>query len=104
MYLLERDIDRKIGQYLKDGKDPLDLFDRSKPDYLGKPESLERYRTTAREALEENARQLRSTGMSGATAAPQSVPRRLNGETPSEYLKRMNAALPDPRPRVPLSR
>src|SRR5258708_37921328 len=65
MYLLEPDIDRKAGQYIKDGKDPLDLFDRSKPDYIGKPESLERYRTTQPEALEENARQ-RSTTVSGA--------------------------------------
>ena len=104
MYLLERDIDRKIGEYLKEGKDPLDLFDRSKPDYVGKPESLERYRATRREALEEKARQLRSTGVPGAATAPQSIPPRLNGETPSEYLKRMNAGLPDVKVRVPLSR
>jgi hypothetical protein len=95
MYLLERDIDRKVGQYIKDRKDPLDLFDRSKPDYVGRPESLERYRTTARETLEENARQLRPPAVSGATTAPPSFPQRLDGETPSEYLKRMNAALPD---------
>jgi len=104
MYLLERDLDRKISQYLKDGKDPIDLFDRSKPDYLGKPESLERYRTTVREGLEENARQLRSTAVSGATAAPQPSAQRLNGETPSEYLRRTNAALPDIKVHVPLSR
>ncbi len=101
MYLLERDIDRKVGQYIKDGKDPLDLFDRSKPDYIGKPESLERYRTTVPEALEENARQ-RSTAVSSASA--QTVQQRLNGETPSEYLKRMNAALPDIKVHVPVSR
>jgi hypothetical protein len=104
MYLLERDIDRKIDQYLKDGKDPFDLFDRSKPDYIGKPESLERYRTTVQEALEENSRQLRSTAVSGTTAAPQSVPQRLSGETPAEYLKRINAALPEVKMHVPLSR
>jgi hypothetical protein len=104
MYLLERDINQKIERCLKDGKDPLDLFDRSKPDYVGKPESLERYQTTVREALEENARQLRSTAVSGATAAPQSVPQRLSGETPSEYLGRTNAALPEVKMHVPLSR
>jgi hypothetical protein len=101
MYLLERDIDRKVGQYIKDGKDPLDLFDRSKPDYVGKPESLERYRTTVTEALEENTRQ-RSTTAVGASA--QSVPQRLIGEMPSEYLKRMNATLPDIKVHVPVSR
>src|SRR5260370_19655207 len=101
MYLLERDIDRKVGQYIKDGKDPLDLFDRSKPDYVGKPESLERYRTTVPEALEENARQRSTTA---ASASAQTVPQRLNGETPSEYLKRMNAAPPDIKVHVPISR
>jgi hypothetical protein len=104
MYLLERDIDQKIDRYIKDGKDPLDLFDRSRPDYVGKPESLERYQTTVREALEENARQFRSTAVPGATAAPQPVPQRLDGETPSEYLKRTNAALPEGKMHVPVSR
>jgi len=104
MYLLERDIERKIGQYLKDGKDPTDLFDRSKPDYVGKPESLERYRTTAQEALGEKAHQLRSTAVSDATAAPQPVPQRLSGETPSEYLKRIDVTLPDVKVHVPISR
>jgi hypothetical protein len=104
MYLLERDIDRKIGQYLQDGKDPLDLFDRSKPDYVGKPESLERYRTTVQEALEENARRLPSTPVSGAASATQAVPQRLIGETPSDYLRRTNAALPEAAVHVPLSR
>jgi hypothetical protein len=32
MYLMERDLDRKIGAYVKAGRDPLDLFDPSKPD------------------------------------------------------------------------
>src|SRR5258708_39033446 len=39
MNLLERDIDRKAGQYIKSGKDPIDLLDRSKPDYIGKPKA-----------------------------------------------------------------
>jgi hypothetical protein len=40
LYKLERDIDRKIEHYKRDGKDPHDLFDPSKPDYLGTPEAL----------------------------------------------------------------
>jgi len=104
MYLLERDIDRKIDQYHKDGKDPFDLFDRSKPDYVGKPESLERYRTTLGETLEERARQLRSTAAPSGSPAAQSIPQRLSGETPADYLKRTNAVMPDAKVRVPLSR
>jgi hypothetical protein len=41
MYLLERDLNRKIEQYRKDGKSPFDLFDPSKPDYVGKPQALQ---------------------------------------------------------------
>jgi hypothetical protein len=99
MYLLERDIDRKIDQYRNDGKNPFDLFDRSKPDYAGKPDSLERYRTTMQEILEERARQLNAAG-----AAAQSVPQRSIGETPAGYLKRINTSTPDTEARVPLSR
>src|SRR5262252_219576 len=94
MYLLERDIDRKIDQYRNAGKDPFDLFDRSKPDYVGKPESLERYRTTLQETLEQRARQVHSTAASGATTQAQSVPQRLSGETPADYLRRIHAATP----------
>ena len=104
MYLLERDLDRKIGQHVSAGKDPLDLFDPSRPDYAGKPESLERYRTTVREALEENARRLAPAAVSGEAAASASVPPRLVGETPAEYLSRNGAALPAGRTHVPLSR
>ena len=104
MYLLERDIDRKIDQYRRNGKDPFDLFDRSKPDYVGKPELLERYRTTLRETLEENARQLRAAAASGSAGASQFAPQRVSGETPSEYLRRANVALPDVKVGVPPSR
>jgi hypothetical protein len=104
MYLLERDLDRKIGQYQKAGKDPLDLFDPSRPDYAGKPETLDRYRTTAREDLEESARRIAPAAVSGEAAASQSVPPRLMGETPAEYLGRTGAALPQGRAHVPLSR
>jgi hypothetical protein len=43
LYKLDRDIDRKIERYKRDGKDPHDLFDPSKADYLGTPEALAPY-------------------------------------------------------------
>ncbi len=104
MYLLERDLDRKIDQYIKAGKDPLDLFVPSRPDYAGKPEALDRYRTTVREDLEESARRIAPATVSGEVAAPSSVPPRLVGETPAEYLGRTGTALPQGRTHVPLSR
>jgi hypothetical protein len=120
MYLLERDLDRRIAAYVKAGKDPHDLFDPAKPDYAGKPGELDRYRTTVREALEETARRLQpaaaqassaqssstpgSSVQNAATAAPPSVPPRLPGETPADYLVRTGAPLPLGKPHVPISR
>jgi hypothetical protein len=43
LYWFDRDIDRKIQRYHRDAKDPHDLFDPSKPDYLGTPEALAPY-------------------------------------------------------------
>jgi hypothetical protein len=36
LYGIERDLDYRIDRYRQDGRDPLDLFDPSKPDYVGK--------------------------------------------------------------------
>jgi hypothetical protein len=111
MFLLERDLDRRIGQYMKAGKDPLDLFDPGKPDFAGALESLSRYRPTARDSLE--LAQSRPPPAAFADAAgsqqapPQTAPQtppRIPGETPADYLKRIGAPVPLGRPRVPMSK
>jgi hypothetical protein len=101
MYLLERDLDRKIAQYVKAGKDPADLFDPSKPDYAGTPVALARYRPTVQEALEEHAQRPPAAVPS---AAPPPVPARLPRETPADYLRRIGAPVPPYKPHVPISR
>jgi hypothetical protein len=40
LYGLERDVDHRINRYRRDGKDPLDLFDPAKPDYVGKSAAM----------------------------------------------------------------
>ena len=40
LYNFDRNVDRKMEAYRRDGKNPLDLLDPSKPDYLGTPEAL----------------------------------------------------------------
>ena len=40
LYDLERFVDYKVDRYRSQGKDPLDLSDPSKPDYLGTPQAL----------------------------------------------------------------
>jgi len=86
LYYLERDLDYRIDRYRKSGKNPLDLFDPSKPDYVGKPEAIRPYRLAAlRQALEERARQIRS-------AAKASEEKFRRHATPTE-LKRARHAL-----------
>jgi hypothetical protein len=40
MYLLERDLGQRIDQLRKEGRNPVDLFDPSKPDYVGSSKAL----------------------------------------------------------------
>lgn len=44
-------VDHMVEQYRKDKKNPYDLFDPAKPDYLGKPEALAPYQTSLQEWL-----------------------------------------------------
>jgi hypothetical protein len=43
LYRLGLDIQSKVDDYRKSGKNPQDLFDPSKPDYFGKPEVVASY-------------------------------------------------------------
>jgi hypothetical protein len=67
IYKLERDVADRIDRHRKAGKDPLDLFDPSKPDYMGKPEAMHVYRLAALQgALDERARQIRTAAQASA--------------------------------------
>jgi hypothetical protein len=48
---LVQDIQDKVDDYRKAGKNPRDLFDRSKPDYLGKPEIIASYQPTPHDRI-----------------------------------------------------
>jgi hypothetical protein len=50
-YEIQNALDQKIDAYLKTGKDPNDLLDPSKDDYMGKPEALKPFKRTMAEAL-----------------------------------------------------
>lgn len=52
-------IGRKIEQYQKDGKNPHDLFDPTKSDFLGKPEILRDYQTSPQESIERAAQKFK---------------------------------------------
>ena len=49
----------KVEEYRQEKKNPHDLFDESKPDYIGKPEIIDRYRTTTMESIHSKAESAR---------------------------------------------
>lgn len=57
---------RKVEEYRKAGKDPHDLMDPSKPDYMGTPAALAAFQKPLQESLADTARALRAN--SGAPA------------------------------------
>jgi hypothetical protein len=106
VYAFEHMVDAKIEEYKAAGKNPFDLFDPSKPDYLGKaeilhsppyaPPPLDQAAAIAAERLSRTV-QPPATGstipppppiITPTEAAPAIVPRQA-GETPDAYLKRI---------------
>jgi hypothetical protein len=66
----ERAVDQKIDRHRSEGKDPLELFDPAKPDYVGKPESLSPFAQGALiETLAERDRQLTSAATASVAGA-----------------------------------
>jgi Transglycosylase SLT domain len=99
-YRFQRFVDQKVDEYRQAGKSPFDLFDPSKPDYLGKPEVLQPYQPTLQQSIQATtSRLMRGVAPPGpggstippmiapTTAAP-AIPQRRPGETPAEYLTR----------------
>lgn len=50
-YEFQSAVQGKVDSYIKDGKNPADLIDPSKPDYMGKPETIQPYKRTMTQAL-----------------------------------------------------
>jgi hypothetical protein len=70
-FRLQQDIAKDIDDYRKAGKNPHDLFDPSKPDYLGKPEALEPYQNSIVESMDDISRRMH-TGKYAPAAQPAS--------------------------------
>ena len=78
-------IEQKVEQYKADPKkDPYDLFDKSKPDYLGKDEVLVDFQKTIQESIRDFSRQIRRD--SPDIISPDK--HRKDKETIDEYLNR----------------
>jgi hypothetical protein len=96
VYRLKWDLNRKVEQYRKAGKEWRDLLDPSKPDYMGRPSALAPYQKPLQQSVIDTARRLGSSKLSapgttitGIEVKDAPVQPRKPGETPSDYLKRI---------------
>ncbi|SOD41312.1 hypothetical protein [Nitrosovibrio sp. Nv4] len=80
-------VDQQVEAYRKAGKNPYDLFDPSKPDFLGKPQVLSGFQKTMQQSMAEYSNRLRSK----PTALMAEDRARKPGETPEQYLARMGS-------------
>ncbi len=55
------DLDKKIAEYRKAGKDPRDLFDSSKPDYVASPARVATFMPDVKQTVKDGAAQVRAT-------------------------------------------
>jgi hypothetical protein len=81
-YRFQRFVDDQIDQYRKAGKNPFDLFNPNKPDYLGDQKILKDYQVKIEESMKTIAEKFRPT--TPATPKPQRQP----GESVTDFLKR----------------
>lgn len=102
LYRFEQDLRKKAAEYRRDGKDPHDLLDPAKPDFMGKPETLTGYQKTLQQSTSDAARRLMNkpsvnltgdgstvTGVQTTNVPPKENQTRKPGESPDAYLKRM---------------
>lgn len=79
-------VDNEIERMRTEGKNPYDLFNPSKPDYLGKPEVLTSFQKSMQQSIDDFSAQLRGQP---SIPAPNDPKARKPGETPQQYLDRM---------------
>ena len=88
-------VSQRVAQARREGKNPFDLFDPAKPDYLGKPEALRPYQTTTQQSSQSIADALsqQGTAVPIPPAAPTALPRQP-GKSIADYMKRAGIAMP----------
>lgn len=96
LYRLEWDVNRRMEEYRNTpGKNPYDLLDPSKPEFMGNPAALLPYQKSMAESIQDMTRRLQPRPAPAPAATPAAQPAAPNptgrrpGETPDDYLKRM---------------
>jgi len=89
-------VDQRVDDYRKAGKDPHDLFNPSKPDFIGKPEIIQYFRATMDEQVKAQVQKVNGRPgapppglvVPGATPPPSARPQRLPDESIADFDKR----------------
>ena len=110
-------VNQRVAQYRQEGKNPFDLFDPSKPDYLGTPKAMQQYTTSMTQSTQHVTDALGLTipqagvqpqapgnAVPAAPTAPPTLPRQP-GESMQSWVARMHLGLPGvgapPNPGLP---
>jgi hypothetical protein len=98
LYDFQMNVDRRVADYTKAGKNPVDLFDPSNPDYLGAAPALSAFQKPSLQAT-------LPTIAAGKKPIASDVPARKPGETLPQWLERTGRGLPpaSAMPSVPMS-
>lgn len=83
LYEFTRNIQKKVAEYRKANKDPRDLFDPAKPDYMGSPAALAPYQKSLKDSMESMAERMRTSMEASPPPAPSAPkPTRMVGDVP----------------------
>lgn len=94
-FRFEQDVVQKIDEYRKAGKNPYDLFDPAKPDYMGSPAAVAPYQRSMTQQMEDRMRALRRPAAAPVAAPgvepppPPERPQRKPNESAADYLRRV---------------
>lgn len=80
-------VDNEIERMRQEGKNPYDLFNPVKPDYLGKPEVISGFQKTMQQSIDDFTSSLNRNPAVPTPPSPEKA--RKPGETPQQYLDRM---------------
>lgn len=90
-YRFQRFVEDKVNTYRQQGKDPSDLFNPDKPDFLGSSKVLRPFQLTLSESSKNASESLGRKPVAPAPGSPgggAARPQRNPGESPADYLKR----------------
>lgn len=100
-YSFQRFIDQKVDQYRAEKKNPYDLFDPTKPDFLGRPEILQQFQVPFEQSIKNIGEKFKprpALPQPAQTVLPAEQPTqqpssaRKPNESPEDYLKRIGGA------------